>query len=90
MTTKSGPWRITFDTNPDDCNLRCIMCECFSPHSSVRKERVDAHIPKRRMSIDLIRQILDKRSWIGHLSRAHVDKRHWHAWKLRNVARYAT
>lgn len=22
-----GPWRITFDTNPDLCNLRCIMCE---------------------------------------------------------------
>ncbi|MEE9378375.1 MAG: radical SAM protein [Candidatus Lokiarchaeia archaeon] len=22
-----GPWRITFDTNPDLCNLHCIMCE---------------------------------------------------------------
>jgi glycosyltransferase involved in cell wall biosynthesis/MoaA/NifB/PqqE/SkfB family radical SAM enzyme len=22
-----GPWRITFETNPDACNLRCIMCE---------------------------------------------------------------
>ncbi len=60
MTIKPGPWRITFDTNPDDCNLRCIMCECFSPHSSVRKERVEANIPKRRMSIDLIRQVLEQ------------------------------
>ena len=25
-----GPWRITFDTNPDLCNLRCIMCEVHS------------------------------------------------------------
>lgn len=22
-----APWRITFDTNPDTCNLKCIMCE---------------------------------------------------------------
>lgn len=57
---KPGPWRITFDTNPDDCNLRCIMCEGFSPHSSVKKERVDEGRPRRRMSIDLIRQILEE------------------------------
>ena len=37
MTPKLGPWRITFDTNPDDCNLRCIMCECFSPYSPVKR-----------------------------------------------------
>ena len=61
MRYKDGPWRITFDTNPDDCNLRCIMCECFSPHSSVKKERIEAGIPKRRMSIDLIRSILEER-----------------------------
>lgn len=22
-----APWRITFDTNPDQCNAHCIMCE---------------------------------------------------------------
>ncbi len=22
-----SPWRITFETNPDRCNLRCIMCD---------------------------------------------------------------
>ncbi len=27
MSKKEGPWRITFDTNPDNCNLKCIMCE---------------------------------------------------------------
>ena len=26
---KPGPWRITFDTNPDDCNLHCIMCQGY-------------------------------------------------------------
>jgi len=60
MTTKMGPWRITFDTNPDDCNLRCIMCECFSPYSQVQKGRIEAGTPKRRMSIDLIRKVLEE------------------------------
>jgi hypothetical protein len=26
-------WRITLDTNPEDCNLKCIMCEEHSPYS---------------------------------------------------------
>jgi len=59
LITKPGPWRITFDTNPDDCNLRCIMCEGFSPHSTVNADRVAAGAPRRRMSVDLIRQILE-------------------------------
>ncbi|MBA7641312.1 GTP 3',8-cyclase [subsurface metagenome] len=34
------PWRITFDTNPDQCNLHCNMCE---EHSNYRitKKRVN-------------------------------------------------
>lgn len=56
---KPGPWRITFDTNPDRCNFKCVMCECFSPHSNVLKDRVAAGIPKREMSINLIRKILE-------------------------------
>jgi glycosyltransferase involved in cell wall biosynthesis/MoaA/NifB/PqqE/SkfB family radical SAM enzyme len=59
VAKKTGPWRITFDTNPDHCNFKCIMCECFSPYSNVKKERVAAGIPKREMSIDLIRKILE-------------------------------
>lgn len=57
---KPGPWRITFDTNPDDCNLRCIMCEGFSPYSSVQKERSQQGKPRRRMDIGLIARILDQ------------------------------
>ena len=53
-----GPWRITFDTNPDDCNLRCIMCEDHSPYSSTQSDRRAAGLPKRRMDIDLIRRVL--------------------------------
>jgi MoaA/NifB/PqqE/SkfB family radical SAM enzyme len=60
LITKPGPWRITFDTNPDDCNLRCIMCEGFSPHSAVKADRVATGTSRRRMDINLIRQILQK------------------------------
>lgn len=39
VSTKPGPWRITFDTNPDYCNYACIMCECFSPYSKVKENK---------------------------------------------------
>ena len=54
----SGPWRITFDTNPDDCNLRCIMCEDHSPYSATQAERRAAGRPKRRMDIALLRKVM--------------------------------
>ena len=54
----AGPWRITFDTNPDDCNLRCIMCEDHSPFSRTQEVRRNQGLPKRRMDIDLVRRIL--------------------------------
>ncbi len=57
---KQGPWRITFDTNPDDCNLHCIMCEEHSPFSTLQRERIQAGRPKRRMDIALIRRILEE------------------------------
>lgn len=57
---KPGPWRITFDTNPDQCNFKCIMCECFSPYSNVKEERIKSNIPKRKMDINLIRQVLEQ------------------------------
>ncbi len=58
--TRPGPWRITFDTNPDDCNLHCIMCEEFSPYSTRQHERLQARRPKRRMDITLIRKVLEE------------------------------
>lgn len=59
MSARPGPWRITFDTNPDDCNLKCIMCEGFSPYSTVVRDRISARKSKRRMDIKLIRKILE-------------------------------
>lgn len=57
--TRPGPWRITFDTNPDECNLRCIMCEEHSPHSDRQREREAAGRPRRRMPLELLRRVLD-------------------------------
>lgn len=57
--TRPGPWRITFDTNPDHCNFNCVMCECFSPHSNVKNERVAKGLKKRVMDVQLIRKILE-------------------------------
>ena len=62
---RTGPWRITFDTNPDDCNLRCIMCEDHSPYSSTQTDRRKARRPKRRMGIDLIRRVMKESRGTG-------------------------
>ena len=60
MSQKPGPWRITFDTNPDDCNLKCIMCEEHSVYSKCQIDRKKEGRPRRRMSIDLMRKILEE------------------------------
>jgi MoaA/NifB/PqqE/SkfB family radical SAM enzyme len=57
--TQPGPWRVTFDTNPDDCNLRCVMCEEHSPYSDKQQRRAEQGLPNRRMPIRLIRDVLD-------------------------------
>jgi len=45
------PWRITIDTNPDQCNLKCIMCDTHSIHNKNR-------IKRQRMEPKLLEQIL--------------------------------
>ncbi len=60
-----SPWRITFDTNPDDCNLRCIMCEDHSPFSKTQEQRRAAGLPKRRMDVSLIRKVIEEQAPLG-------------------------
>eukprot|EP00741_Cyanophora_paradoxa_P003860 tig00000718_g3754.t1 len=55
-----GPWRVTLDTNPDDCNLHCEMCECFSPHSDVWRERLASGRPPRRASFHMVARVLEE------------------------------
>lgn len=60
-----APWRITFDTNPDDCNLRCIMCEEHSPLSPLQKLRRAEGRPRRRMDVAMIRQVVKETAGRG-------------------------
>ncbi len=56
-----GPWRITFDTNPDDCNLACIMCEehsSYARHQKLQARRTGKRVPPRRMNDKLIEKVI--------------------------------
>jgi MoaA/NifB/PqqE/SkfB family radical SAM enzyme len=54
-----GPWRITFVTNPDDCNLGCAMCECGvgAPAWGERDRRASP----RRLDPSRVLAVLDER-----------------------------
>ena len=54
----TGPWRVTFDTNPDTCNMHCIMCEEHSPHSPLQKARRAEGRPRRLMPVELVRRVV--------------------------------
>lgn len=53
-----APWRITFDTNPDDCNLACVMCEEHSDLSERKQLRMLGHRSHRRMDIAVLRMVV--------------------------------
>jgi MoaA/NifB/PqqE/SkfB family radical SAM enzyme len=59
VDARTGPWRITFDTNPDDCNLQCVMCEEHSVHSTLQEQRRALGRKPRRMPIELIKRVLE-------------------------------
>lgn len=51
------PWRVTFDTNPDLCNLHCIMCERHSRLSAsqpIQKNDVEQDI----MPFEMIKRVV--------------------------------
>ena len=58
VTHAPSPWRITFDTNPDTCNLACVMCEEHSPHSPLRAKREAEKTPHRRMPFEMIERVV--------------------------------
>jgi MoaA/NifB/PqqE/SkfB family radical SAM enzyme len=62
---RSAPWRITFDTNPDDCNLNCVMCEEHSPYSHSHQARVKGNLPFRRMNIETIEKVISECAPLG-------------------------
>ena len=58
VVQRPAPWRITFDTNPDTCNLRCVMCEEHSPHSHAQALRRAEGRPRRVMPFELIERVV--------------------------------
>lgn len=59
-------WRITLDTNPEDCNLNCIMCEEHSEYSSFKSNLfAKTGIRNRRMTETMIQNIMKEASELG-------------------------
>lgn len=62
----SGLWRITLDTNPEDCNLSCVMCEEHSEHSDlIRRLYERTGIKRRRMPFTMVREIMEQAVAMG-------------------------
>ncbi len=56
-------WRLTIDTNPEDCNLACTMCEEHSPHSTYIKEKLGGK--HRRMPKEWLEPIFQQAKALG-------------------------
>ena len=63
---KSAFWRVTLDTNPEDCNLQCVMCEEHSPHSNFIEELHEkTGTRRRRMPIGLVEKVFEEAKTLG-------------------------
>ena len=58
---RPSPWRITFVTNPDKCNLQCKMCDTFSTYNRSRLKT--DHRPE--MDFSIIRKTVEELSYHG-------------------------
>lgn len=56
-------WRVTLDTNPEDCNLSCTMCEEHSPFSTYIKEKLGGK--HRRMPKEWLEPIFEQAKRMG-------------------------
>lgn len=66
INNQSELWRITIDTNPEDCNLKCIMCEEHSPYSDfIPNLYKTTGVKRRRMPFEWIEQIFAQAQALG-------------------------
>lgn len=66
FTTTNNLWRITIDTNPEDCNLKCIMCEEHSPYSNfIPNLYKETGIKRRRMKFETVESIFNQAKKLG-------------------------
>ena len=63
MQEKYKLWRITLDTNPEDCNLSCTMCEEHSPFSKFIKEKLNGK--RRRLPPEWLESIFQQAKALG-------------------------
>lgn len=66
LTATKNLWRLTIDTNPEDCNLKCIMCEEHSPYSDfIPTLYKETGIKRRRMSVESVEEIFEQAARLG-------------------------
>jgi MoaA/NifB/PqqE/SkfB family radical SAM enzyme len=59
-------FRLTLDTNPEDCNLNCIMCEEHSPYSNFKEQLfAKTGVKYRRMPKEWIEHIFEEAKELG-------------------------
>jgi len=65
MSLEQAFWRITFDTNPDQCNLNCIMCEDHSPYADDLEVRKSQGRLRPIMDPQLLEKIVREAAELG-------------------------
>jgi glycosyltransferase involved in cell wall biosynthesis/MoaA/NifB/PqqE/SkfB family radical SAM enzyme len=64
--TSKNLWRITIDTNPEDCNLKCVMCEEHSPYSDfIPNLFKETGVKRRRMKFETVEDIFLQAEILG-------------------------
>lgn len=64
--TSEKLWRITIDTNPEDCNLKCVMCEEHSPYSDfIPTLYKETGVKRRRMEFATVEDIFLQAEKLG-------------------------
>lgn len=65
-SNESQLWRVTIDTNPEDCNLKCIMCEEHSPYSDfIPNLYKETGVKRRRMEFNTVQDIFNQAEKLG-------------------------
>jgi len=66
FTISKSLWRITIDTNPEDCNLKCVMCEEHSPYSDfIPILYKETGVKRRRMKFETVEDIFLQAEKLG-------------------------
>jgi glycosyltransferase involved in cell wall biosynthesis/MoaA/NifB/PqqE/SkfB family radical SAM enzyme len=64
--TSKNLWRITIDTNPEHCNLKCIMCEEHSPYSDfIPTLYKETGVKRRLMKFETVEDIFLQADKLG-------------------------